>query len=319
MSVGTGRRSSEPATDVMSHGRESKDTELRRLHAEADQRERDIDDMDARDLRNDTLIERLRREAVVHAEDFAALTDRLAAAENELEDLRAVRDALTPPRLPHRPGLELAASFIPASAEQVSGDFYLVAEGPQESTVLIVGDVVGHGLLAGKRAAFVRTAFAATAPFSDDPARLLSWANTAMVERAGIGSEFVTAACVTYLPHEQLLRWAYAGHPPALSLDDGEELVAPAQGTPLGIRADPGCVEGSRRANGGGGVVLYTDGLTEARNGGQLFGLEGATAALGHLDKPSPTEAIDVLRARSAEFARGILTDDICLLAARIT
>jgi phosphoserine phosphatase RsbU/P len=319
MSVGAERRSSERATNVMSQGPENKDTELRRLHAEADARERDIDDMDARDIRNDTLIERLRREAVVQAEDFATLTERLAAAENELEDLRAVRDALTPPELPERPGLELAATFIPASVEQVSGDFYLVAEGPQESTVLVVGDVVGHGLRAGKRAAFVRTAFAATAPFSDDPARLLSWANTAMIERAGTGSEFVTAACVTYLPHEQLLRWAYAGHPPALSLDDGEELVAPAQGTPLGIRADPGCVEGSRRSTGGEGVVLYTDGLTEARRGGQLWGLEGATAALEGLDTPSPTEAIGVLRARAAEFAHGILTDDICLLAARIT
>jgi hypothetical protein len=64
----------------------------------------------------DTLIERLRREAVVHAEDFASLPQRLAAAENELEDLRAVRDALTPPELPERPGLELAATFVPASA-----------------------------------------------------------------------------------------------------------------------------------------------------------------------------------------------------------
>jgi serine phosphatase RsbU (regulator of sigma subunit) len=297
----------------MTQGPENKDMELRRLHAEADARERDIDDMDARDIRNDTLIERLRREAVVQAEDFASLSERLAAAEHELEDLRAVRDALTPPELPERPGLELAATFIPASAEQVSGDFYLVAEGPQESTVLVVGDVVGHGLQAGKRAAFVRTAFAATAPFSDDPSRLLSWANTALIERAGTGSEFVTAACVTYL------RWAYAGHPPALSLDEGEELLAPAQGTPLGIRSDPGCSEGSRRSNGDGGVVLYTDGLTEARHGGQLFGLEGASAALGALNKPSATEAIGVLCARSAEFAKGILTDDICLLAARIT
>jgi sigma-B regulation protein RsbU (phosphoserine phosphatase) len=303
----------------MSQGPEDKDAQLRRLHAEADARERDIDDMDARDIRNDTLIERLRREAVVQAEDFATLTERLAVAEHELEDLRAVRDALTPPQLPQRPGLELAATFIPALSEQVSGDFYLVAEGPQDSTVLVVGDVVGHGLRAGQRAAFVRTAFAATAPFSDDPSRLLSWANTALVERAGTGSEFVTAACVTYLPHEQLLRWAYAGHPPALSLDDGEELLATTQGTPLGIRSDPGCLEGSRRANGGGGVVLYTDGLTEARHGGQLFGLEGASAALGDLDKPSPAEAIGVLRARSSEFARGLLTDDICLLAARIT
>ena len=305
--------------DVMTQGPENKDTELRRLHAEADARERDIDDMDARDVRNDTLIERLRREAAVQAEDFATLSDRLAAAEHELEDLRAVRDALTPPELPKRPGLELAATFVPASADQVSGDFYLVAEGPQQSTVLVVGDVVGHGLQAGRRAAFVRTAFAATAPFSDDPARLLSWANTALIERAGTGSEFVTAAVVTYLPDEQLLRWAYAGHPPALSLDGGEELLAPAQGTPMGIRADPGCLGGSRRTADGGGVVLYTDGLTEARHGGQLFGLEGATAALVALDKPSPAEAIDVLRARSSDFAEGMLTDDICVLAARIS
>jgi hypothetical protein len=69
MSVGMERRSSEPTTDVMSQGPENKDMELRRLHAEADSRERDIDDMDARDIRNDTLIERLRREAVVQAED----------------------------------------------------------------------------------------------------------------------------------------------------------------------------------------------------------------------------------------------------------
>ena len=130
----------------------------------------------------EALIARLRREAAIRDDELAALHERLDAAEHELEDLRAIRDALTPPELPNRPGLELAAAFLPASAEQVSGDFYLVAEGPQESTVLVVGDVVGHGLQAARRAAFVRTTFAATAPFSDDPARLLSWANSAVVE-----------------------------------------------------------------------------------------------------------------------------------------
>ena len=123
----------------------------------------------------------------------AVLLNRLDTAEHELDDLRAIRDALTPPELPQRPGLDLAAAFLPTAAEQVSGDFYLVAEGPQDSTVLVVGDVVGHGLDAARRAAFVRTAFAATAPFSDDPCQLLSWANTALIERAGITDEFVTA------------------------------------------------------------------------------------------------------------------------------
>ena len=244
---------------------------------------------------------------------------RLAAAEHEVEDLRAIRDALTPPELPQRPGLELAAAYLPAAAEQVSGDFYLVAQGPQDSTVLVIGDVVGHGLQAGRRAAFVRTTFAATAPFSDDPCRLLSWANTALVERAGSSSEFVTAACVTYLPDEQRLRWAYAGHPPALGLDDCRELIAPTQGTPLGVRADPECVEGSRTSTAGAGVLLYTDGLTEARHDGQQFGLDRVSAVLAGLNRPSPTEAVAILRARAADFAYGTLTDDLCLLAARIS
>ena len=303
---------------VMSHEPEEGDAELRRLHSEADARERDIRDMGRREHRQETLIVRLREEAAVREADLRVLRERLEAAEHELEDLRAIRDALTPPELPQRPGSELAAAFLPAAAEQVSGDFYLVTEGPQDSTVLVVGDVVGHGLQAGRRAAFVWTAFAATAPFSDDPCRLLSWANTALVERAGIGSEFVTAACVTYLPDDQLLRWAYAGHPPGLWLDDGRELTAPRQGTPLGVGADPGCVEGSRRSVAGAGVLLYTDGLTEARHDGRLFGLDAVSAALGGLHSPSPKEAIAVLRARVAEFAYGALTDDLCLLAARI-
>jgi phosphoserine phosphatase RsbU/P len=274
--------------------------------------------LDDREHLEETLHARLRRETEVHEGDLAVLRERLRAAEHELEDLRAIRDALTPPDLPRRPGLELAALFQPAAEEQVSGDFYLVAAGPQDSTVLIVGDVVGHGLRAAQRAAFIRTTFAAIAPFSDDPRRLLSWANTALIERAGTSTDYVTAACVTYLPDEQLLRWAYAGHPPALWLDDGCELIAGAQGTLLGTASDPGGAEGARRTTPGTGVLLYTDGLTEARHDGEQFGLDAVSAVLAGLERPSPTEAIAVLRARVAEFADGALTDDLCMLAARI-
>jgi phosphoserine phosphatase RsbU/P len=270
------------------------------------------------DTRVRELITRLRVEAELRDEELVALRERLAAAEHELEDLRAIRDALTPPELPQRPGLELAAAFLPAGAEQVSGDFYLVAEGPRDSTVLVIGDVVGHGLRAGRRAAFVRTTFAATAPFSDDPRQLLSWANTALIERAGTSSEFVTAACMSYLPNEQRLRWAYAGHPPALWMHDGQELTAPSQGPPLGLEEDPEYVEGSLRARGSAGVLLYTDGLTEARRNEEFFGLESVSAVLGELDDPSPSEAIAILRARVADFSYGALTDDLCMLAARI-
>jgi serine phosphatase RsbU (regulator of sigma subunit) len=236
----------------------------RNVFSVADARERDLLDANERERRAETLIALLRREAELRDEQLGGLRERLQLAVHELEDLRAIRDALTPPELPRRPGLELAAAFVPA-AERVSGDFYLVAEGPQDSTVLVIGDVVGHGLRAARRAAFVRTAFAATAPFSDDPRRLLSWANTALVERVGTSVEFVTVACMTYLPGQQLLRWAYAGHPPALWMHDGRELVAPKQGVPLGLSHNPDYVEGSLRAIGSSSLLLYTDGLTEAR------------------------------------------------------
>ena len=138
-----------------------------------------------------------------------------------------------------------------------------------------------------------------------------------MIERAGTSSEFVTAACVTYLPSEQLLRWAYAGHPPALRMRDGRELAAPAQGIPLGLGDDPGYVEGSLRSESLTGLLLYTDGLTEARRGGKSFGVEGVSAVLGGFDNPSPSEALAFLRSRVAEYAEGRLTDDLCMLAAR--
>src|SRR5204863_5507598 len=107
------------------------------------------------DENHGALVARLLRDAAVREEDLAHVRAQLATAERELlksehdlqeaererDDLRAIRDALTPPALPDRPGLDLAATFLPAGAERVSGDFYLVAEGPDDATVLVIGDV----------------------------------------------------------------------------------------------------------------------------------------------------------------------------------
>jgi serine phosphatase RsbU (regulator of sigma subunit) len=119
--------------------------ELAQLGAEAGELHR-------RELDLSALVGRLQREARVHEDVIARLVERLAADELELNDLRAVRNALTPPELASRPGVDLAASFLPAT-EGVSGDFYLVADGPHEATALVVGDVVGKGLEGARRAA----------------------------------------------------------------------------------------------------------------------------------------------------------------------
>jgi hypothetical protein len=61
-----------------------------------------------------------------------------------------------------------------------------------------------------------------------------------------------------------------------------------------------------------------TDGLTEARGRGESFGLDRVNAALAERPDPTPGQAVYLLRTRVAEFADGPLTDDLCLLAARI-
>lgn len=276
----------------------------------------EVDELHRRERDLGALVERLRSEARVREDMVRRLLDRLAADERELNDLRAVRDALTPPELGKRPGVDLAASFLPAT-EGVSGDFYLVTEGPQETTTLVVGDVVGKGLGAARRAAFVRTVFATTAPFSDDPAMLLSWANTALFERAEDDRDFVTAGCVTVSPTEGVLRWAYAGHPPVLWLDTGEELSG-ARAFPLGVAEDWACTPAAHRLSPGKGVLLYTDGVTEARHDGEQFGQIRLAQSVQELEGRTPSKVVAAVTDEVEEFAASGLTDDLCVVAARI-
>ena len=97
----------------MSQERDNELAEVRRLHSEADARERDMRKMNERENRHETLVKRLRQEAAVRDDELESLRERFDAAEHELEDLRAIRDALTPPELPDRPGMELAARSCP--------------------------------------------------------------------------------------------------------------------------------------------------------------------------------------------------------------
>jgi len=282
--------------------------ELAQLGAEAGELHR-------RELDLSEVVERLRREARVHDDVITRLLERLAADELELNDLRAIRDALTPPELASRPGVDLAASFLPAT-DGVSGDFYLLAEGPHEATVLVVGDVIGKGLAAARRAAFIRTVFATTAPFSHDPALLLSWANTALLERAEEDRDFVTVGCVTFSPRDGGLRWGYAGHPPVLWLDTGEELSG-GRAPPLGLSEELACTPAAHHLTPGTGVLLYTDGVTEARHNGEQFGQTRLAQIVQALGGHSPSEVVAAVTTEVQQFAATGLVDDLCVVAAR--
>ena len=243
--------------------------------------------------------------------------------DQELTELRALQEALTPVAAPERPDLDLASCFLPAELG-VAGDFYLVAAGPGDSTIVVVGDVMGHGLEAARRATFVRTALATFSRFSDDPLRLLEMANHTLIERIGTSAEFVTAVCAAYRPATGRLQWAAAGHPAPLALDTGETLGGLERvGLPLGIDIDLGGTRAEVVLRAGRGVLLYTDGLPEARSASarrtdaERLGDERVREVLRARPGESPGRIVEALRAKAIAHTGGELADDLCLLALR--
>ncbi len=237
----------------------------------------------------------------------------------ELRDLQAMRDVLAPAEHPARPGLDFECAFAP-SVDGVAGDFYLVAPGPDDdSTVLAVGDVSGKGIEAARRATFVRTSLATFAAFVDDPRQLLEFSNQVLVERIGISSSFVTAVVAVVHPREGRLAWASAGHPPPLRLDTGETLNGARSSPPLGVTPSLSCDAGRAALDPGAGLLLYTDGVTEAhRPRRELFGEHRVSAALRELAGSDPAAVVRRLLSDVYAHVGQEMGDDLCIVAARV-
>ena len=246
----------------------------------------------------------------------ARLFARQVVMTRALDELQATRDALRPSLIAPRPSLDLAAHYVPAQ-DGVGGDFYLAVEGPRGSTVLVVGDVVGKGVKAAQRAVFVRTSLVTFAPFEDDPARLLRLANAALIDRAGTSVDYVTAACVVHRPADGTLAWALAGHHPPLALGTGRALDPAGAGLPLGLDHELELEASAAPLTEDGGLLLYTDGILDARDDhGARFGEERLSALVAAYRGETAEEVVEHLRAALADFAPAA-GDDVCLLAAR--
>jgi len=242
--------------------------------------------------------------------------ERVRRLEHSAEELAAIRAALTPARLPELAAVDAAAAFVPSELG-VSGDFYLLANGPDGSTVAIVGDVVGHGPKAARLATFVRESLAALAASTSDPAELLTLANTALAKRSGRGRKLVSAACVRYAPGDSTITWASAGHPLPLALPGLEEMPIAGGTFLLGAHPDIELRNASARLGGDGGVVVYTDGATDVRRDGSLLGLDGLSRLLAPLAGLPARELADRAQEAILEWAEGPIRDDLCLLVLR--
>ena len=246
-----------------------------------------------------------------------ALRRRVLALEHSAEELEAIRMALTPPSMPAHAGIDVAAAFIPSELG-VSGDFYLLTNSPDGSTVAVVGDVVGHGPQAARLATFIRARLATFAANTSDPAEILALANDALLERPGRGEELVSAVCLRFHAAARSLCWALAGHPPPLQLPGLDALRAPGETLLLGLEPELALTTAEVSLEGDSGVVAYTDGATDVRvEEGSTLGLDGLRRLLAPLAHLAADPFVVEVEESLVDSAHGPIRDDICVLVLR--
>jgi phosphoserine phosphatase RsbU/P len=263
-----------------------------------------------------------------------ALAGELAAANERIDrDARRVGElqrALLPAALPQIAGLEIAVSYEPS--DRAGGDlydFFPLDERRYDQTdgnftpirwCVFIGDATGHGLAAAVVMAIVQAVLHAHPAGIARPGTLLAHANRQLC-RKRLDSLF-TAFLGIYEPLSRRLTYANAGHPPPLLRRWSDAAICPldAVGTfPLGIDASDIYKEATVQLEPGDTVLLYTDGITEARNAeGDLFEPERLTHTFGNGGN-RPAEMIQRLReaVRTHEHGR-TPADDQTLVAARV-
>jgi len=194
-------------------------------------------------------IVRLRSEAVTHA----ALGARLQAA--------------LVPEPPPLDGAKLAVMYRPGEQRLlVGGDFYVCAQRPDGSISLLIGDVAGHGPEAAAFAISLRAAWRAMVLAPLDLGEMMEHLNVVALDQQPDVGWFATALACEIPPGRDRVELCSAGHPPAVLLGPtGARQTAEQKGMPLGIVADGGWTPATVELPAGGGVFLYTDGLTEGR------------------------------------------------------
>jgi hypothetical protein len=234
-------------------------------------------------------------------------TRRLVRQRGELlEDVGALQAALLP-LPPQRLGpVGTSVAYRPADGPGAGGDFYDVFALEDGRLAVIVGDVSGHGREALPHTALVRFTVRAYLEAGMAPGKALQTAGN-VLERQLAGS-FATVVTAIYHPRERTLTYASAGHPPPVVLGEGEtagaaQAISPVtscSAPPIGAGTRTGTRETVVSVPGAARLCFHTDGVTEARIAGELFGSERLTEELAQLGPQDDASALlDRVAARS--------------------
>jgi sigma-B regulation protein RsbU (phosphoserine phosphatase) len=252
------------------------------------------------------------------------LSEKVKKAYDQVDrELKVVADiqlSLLPTDLPKIPGLDLACHY--QTSTRAGGDYYDFFELPDGKWGVLIADVSGHGTPAAVIMAVTHSIAHMLAEPPVPPSRLLNFVNRNLTTRYTSGSgTFVTAIYGVYDPRSRTLTYASAGHPPARVLRGcGQIMQLNGEASlPLGIDAGEGYTDHEYRLEPGDVLILYTDGITEARSPqGDMFGearLDEAAVCRGSAASTLESILSGVDRFRGSRT----LGDDRTLLVARVT
>ncbi|WP_234352062.1 MULTISPECIES: PP2C family protein-serine/threonine phosphatase [unclassified Streptomyces] len=258
-----------------------------------------------------------------------SLTAAQDAHQRSADLAHTLQAGLLPPRLRTIPGVETAASYLPASNRhradiEVGGDFYDLFHTHGANYAAVLGDVCGKGVKAAQVSSMARYTIRADGGEAGSPAELLDRLNTALIAQKA--PRFLTAVYTTFhlTPTGLSGTIALAGHPPALlRRADGTVESLGTPGTLLGIMNTLTLTDVSFHLAPGDLLLLYTDGATEARprpgtapeDAQAIFGEEDLALALAASRGMDAAATITHLTGVLGTHHGGWASDDTALLA----
>ena len=202
-------------------------------------------------------------------------------------------------------------------AARVGGDFYDVFEVKGGLVCVLVGDVAGHGIQAARTATLVKDVVHAFTHQSVRTHEVLRRTNALLVEKELPG--FVSLFLGIMDSDTGSFRYSSAGHPQTLLRRVSGEIESLGSGSaPLGVFPEASWRPGAVDLKAGDMMLLYTDGVIEARRNGELFG-ERRLERLLKRKRISAERLPHLIVDQVLAFSGGALQDDIAVLALSLT
>ena len=263
-------------------------------------------------------------ESLAHiAECEVALQVALRNGAEYAELAQTLQESLLPPRLPQVSGLDVAARYVAGgTGVEVLGDFYDVFPSVRGGWGMVVGDVCGKGVAAAKSTALARYTLRAEAHRHDRPSLILAALNQALLGWLTEDPRFLTAiyASARPTPAGASVQISSAGHPLAfIRRANGRVQEFGRPGTLLGLLPDPELHDSRTSLRSGDSLILFTDGVTEARNriNRDLYGDNRLREVINGLGDMSAAQIADAIQQSVRTFSCGEPSDDAVTLVAQ--